>query len=142
MSYPLTSFHFQVDWGGARGGFTEVSGLSLRHDVIDYREGNSPVARPMKVPGLSHSADIVLKRGVLAGDNEFFDWLSTVNIGTAERRDLRIAVLNERHEPVQVWRASNAWPSALEGPTLNAGSSEVAIETLVVVHEGLHVLND
>ncbi|MEO1576653.1 MAG: phage tail protein [Pseudomonadota bacterium] len=141
MSYPLTSFHFNVEWGGARGGFTEVTGLTVRHDVIRYREGSSPEARPLKVPGLEHVSDLVLKRGVLAGDNEFFEWLSTVNTGTAERRSLRISVLNEIHEPVQVWRVRNAWPVELHGPVLNAMSSEVAIETLVIAHEGLVVQN-
>ncbi|MFK7887571.1 MAG: phage tail protein, partial [Gammaproteobacteria bacterium] len=34
MTYPLTSFHFQVEWGGTRLGFTEISGLESSVEVI------------------------------------------------------------------------------------------------------------
>lgn len=141
MTYPLTSFHFQVEWAGARGGFTEVTGLNVRHDVIEYREGDSPDMAPRKIPGLPNHTDVVLKRGILAGDNDFYDWLNTVKIGTAERRDLRISLLNEAHEPVQQWRLRSAWPVELACSPLNAGASEVAIETLVVTYERLDIIN-
>ena len=37
-SYPLPKFHFQVQWGGARIGFTEVTGLDEQIEAIEYRE--------------------------------------------------------------------------------------------------------
>ena len=36
-NYPLPKFHFIVDWGGARMGFTEVTGLDFETEVIEYR---------------------------------------------------------------------------------------------------------
>ena len=27
--YPLTKYHFSVDWGGTKIGFTEVTGLEI-----------------------------------------------------------------------------------------------------------------
>ncbi len=35
--YPLPKFHFQVEWGGASIGFTEVSGLDVQTDPIECR---------------------------------------------------------------------------------------------------------
>jgi len=40
--YPIINFHFQVEWGeNFRMGFSDVSGLSMETNVIEYREGNS-----------------------------------------------------------------------------------------------------
>lgn len=36
-SYPLPKFHFQVQWGGERIGFTEVTGLDIQVEAIEYR---------------------------------------------------------------------------------------------------------
>lgn len=41
-NYPLPKFHFQVDWGGTQIGFTDVSGLDITNDPIEYRHGASP----------------------------------------------------------------------------------------------------
>jgi phage tail-like protein len=35
------------------------------------------------------------------------------------------------------WRFRRGWPCKLSGPTFNATSNEVAIETLEIAHEGI-----
>ena len=137
--YPLPGYHFQVEWGGTRLGFTEVSGLDIEIQVIEYREGSSPQYAAMKMPGIPKYSNITLKRGIVTGDNEFFDWLKTISLNQVERRDLTISLLNETHEPAMVWKAKNAFPVKIEGPTLKATENEVAIETLEVAHEGLTI---
>lgn len=140
MHYPLTTFHFQVEWGGTRLGFTEVSGLDSRVAVIEYREGNSPSYESLKMPGRPLCSNVTLKRGLVAGDNEFFVWLDTIRLNQVERRDLTIKALNEQHEPVFTWRLRNAWPVSVIAPTFDASASSVAIETLEVAHEGLKLM--
>jgi hypothetical protein len=49
MRNPLPAYHFIVDWGGTSSGFTEISGLSMETEVIDYCEGNSPDQRTQKL---------------------------------------------------------------------------------------------
>lgn len=142
MSYPLPAFHFLVEWGGSRVGFSEVSGLDLELQVIEYREGSHPEYAALKMPGIPKYANVTLKRGVMASDNEFFDWIMTAKLNTIERRDVTIKLLNEAHEPTMVWRLSNAFPVRLEGPTLNATGNEVAIETLELAHEGIRIENE
>mgnify|MGYP001554856439 CR=1 FL=1 len=137
--YPLPVNHFQVDWGGSRIGFTEVSGLSIEVQVAEYREGSDPEYKPRKMPVSFKYSNIVLKRGIVARDNEFFDWLNTIKLNKVERRDLVISLLNEEHAPVMVWKVKNAFPVKLEGPVLMADSDDVAIETLEVAHEGITV---
>jgi phage tail-like protein len=139
MTYPLPVFHFQVDWGGTRMGFSEVSGLDVEVQPIEYREGNSPSYSTMKMPGLPKYGNITLKRGVMPKDNEFFDWLDTARLNKVERRDITISLLDEDHEPVMVWMVKNAWVTKLTGPLLNATANEVAIESMEIAHDGLTV---
>src|SRR4030067_333674 len=108
--YPLVSFHFQVQWGGTRMGFSEVSGLDMQTEVIEYREGSNPVYSSIKMPGLKKYSNITLKRGLVKGDNEFFQWWNTIKLNTVERRDVVISLLNENHEPVINWKVVNAFP--------------------------------
>ncbi len=135
--YPLPAFHFRVDWNGKRIGFTEVSGLKREHQVIEYREGASPEYSVQKMPGIPKFDNITCKRGIVAGDNDFWNWLQTTQLNTVARRDVTISLLNEKHEPVMVWKARNAFPVTLEGPGLKSTGNEVAIETLVFAHEGI-----
>jgi phage tail-like protein len=139
--YPLPQFHFQVEWGGQRLGFSEVSGLNIEVQVIEYREGISPEYSVVKMPGIKKYSNITLKRGIVPKDNEFFEWLNTASLNQVERRDLVISLLNENHEPVMVWKAKNAFPVKLDGPQLDATANEVAIETLELTHEGLTIEN-
>lgn len=143
MSEPvLSAYHFQVEWGGSRINFSEVSGLGIEYDVITYRGGASKEYGIKKMPGRPRYSNIVLKRGVIPGDNEFYEWINTIKLNEAERRNLAISLLNEEHEPVMVWRVANAFPVKLTGPELSATESEVAIETLEIAHEGLTILNE
>jgi phage tail-like protein len=141
-NYPLPNFHFQVEWGGSRIGFTEVSGLDISIDPIEYREGSSPEYHTMKMPGMQKFGNITMKRGVFRSDNDYYNWLNTVQLNTIERRDLTISLLNESHEPVMVWKVKNAWPVRLTSTDLKSDSNTVAIESLELAHEGLTIQND
>lgn len=140
MDHPLPASHFLVNWGGTRIGFTEVSGLEIGADVIEYREGSFPSQSPIKMPGLKRYGDITMKRGLFADDNEFHVWFATIDLNKVERRDLTISLLNEAHEPVVTWKIVNAWPTKLVGPVLDARASRVAIEELVIACEEIVVV--
>ena len=103
-NYPLPKFHFQLDWGGTRIGFTEVTGLDFETQPIEYREGSNKTYNKTKQPGLTKYSDITLKRGTFLGDFEFFKlWKNTFMYqeGAAKfRRDITIKLLDEEHKPV------------------------------------------
>lgn len=140
--YPLPKFHFQVEWGGSKIGFTEVSGLDISTEVIEYRDGASPEYSKVKMPGQRKFSNITLKRGTFKGDNQFYAWFNMVSLNTIERRDLTISLLNENHEPVIVWKVKQAWPSKITPTDLKADGNDVAIESLELAHEGLTIQND
>lgn len=143
-NYPLPKFHFQLEWGGTRVGFTEVSGLDFETEVIEYREGSNPTYHKSKQPGLTKYANITLKRGTFLGDFEFFEqWKKTFMFQEGKekfRRDVTIKLLNEEHQPIISWTLAKAWPSKIQSTDLKADGNEVAIETMELVHEGLSIV--
>src|SRR5215207_853928 len=124
-NYPLPKFHYVVEWGGSRVGFTEVTGLTVENEVIEYREGNSPDYSKIKMPGMQKFSNITLKRGTFKSDNEYYNWWNTVKLNTIERRDITIKLLNEEHEPVITWKVKNAWPTKVQSTDLKADGNEV-----------------
>lgn len=135
----LNLYHFQVQWGGTRTGFSEISGLDIEIETVSFREGSSPVDSERKMPGLRKFSNITLKRGLLKGDNEFFEWINTKQMGTIQKRDIIISLLDEQHQPAIIWKVKNAFPVKYNGPVLAANSSEIAIESLEITHEGIKV---
>ena len=141
--YPLPKFHFQVEWGGTQIGFTEVSGLDVETEMIEYRHGASPEYNKTRFPGMQKYSNITMKRGTFLSDNEFYDWWrETLEFESIQRRDLTISLLNEAHEPVVVWKVKNAWPTKVQSTDLKSDGNEVAIESIEIVHEGLTIQND
>jgi phage tail-like protein len=142
QQYPLPVFHFTVQWGGTRIGFSEVSGLTQENQAIEYRDGSFPEYSSIKMPGLRKFTNVTMKRGIVKADNDFFKWLSTVKLNQVERRDVVVSLLNENHEPVMTWKIQNAFPVKVEGPGLKASGNEVAIESIEIAHEGLELINE
>ncbi len=137
----ISQYHFRVDWGGTRTGFMEVSGLDIEIQAVQFREGSSPDDSFRKIPGLRKFSDITLKRVIVKGDNDFFEWINTKITGNIERRDVIISLLNEEHNPVVVWKIRHAFPVHYYGPVLMSADGGPAVETLVLTHEGITVEN-
>ncbi len=142
-TYPLPKFHFQVKWGVDRVGFTEVTGMDTSYEIIEYREGSSPVFSKTKQPGMTKFSNITLKRGTIATDTEFYKWIASMDPfkHPDQRRDITISLLDETHSPIMTWSAKNAFPVKYQASDLKADGNEVAIESLEIAHEGLTILN-
>ena len=135
--YPIPKFHFEVNWGGTNLGFTEVTGLDVETQPIDYREGNQQEYNVLKIPGMQKYNNITFKRGIFRGDNELFEFWNTVSLDTIERRDITISLLDENHQPVMVWNVKNAWACKVMSTDLKSDDNNVAIESMEICHEGL-----
>src|SRR5215813_13336324 len=119
-TYPLVKFAFEVDWGGTKVGFQEVSGLNIEAGLIEYRHGASPDFSKTKLLGLRTYSNIVLKRGTFKSDNEFYAWFQTMQSSTVERRSITISLLDENGEPAVTWKVKNAFPLKLQSTDLKA----------------------
>ena len=135
---PLRSYNFKLLINGVtEGHFTEVTGLGVQVERISYREaGNNAVVRA--IPGRVTYASVTLRYG-LTSSNELWDWLMTAVEGRVSRRNVSIVMLDSSGTTeVLRWNLINAWPQEWYGAPLDAMSRELAIETLVLAHEGLH----
>ena len=80
--------------------------------------------------------NIVLKRG-WTKDQSLWTWRQKVIEGKTSRTSGSIILLDEARQPALRWKFREGWPSKWEGPALNGKTSEVAIESLEIAHEGL-----
>ena len=136
MAYPYGKFRYRVEIDGLdAGGFSEVTGFDASIDVMEYREGDM-VQTPYKIPGLKKYGNITLKKG-LTDSLVMYEWLITGVDGPVDRKTITITSLDESEQPVASWQVLNAWPVKYTAPDFNATSSEVAIETVEIAHEGM-----
>lgn len=120
----------------AEGHFTEVTGLGVQVERISYREaGNQSVVRA--IPGRVTYPAVTLRFG-LTDSTDLWDWLMTAVEGKIQRRHASIVMLDPSGTTeVLRWNLLHAWPQEWYGAPLDAMSRELAIETLVLAHEGL-----
>ena len=135
-STPYGKFRYKVEIDGLEaGGFSEASGFDASIDVIEYREGDM-VQTPLKLPGLKKYGNITLKQGV-ADSMVMYEWMIAGVEGEVERKTITITILDETETATASWQVINAWPAKYTWPDFNATSSEVAIESLEIAHEGM-----
>jgi len=135
---PFGSFNFLVESDGVlQAGFSEATGLGSEQDIAEYRNGNEDITM-RKLPALKKYSNVVLKRGVMTGQ-DFLDWRRTVEDGDIDRRDVSIVILDEARVEQVRYNLSSAWPSKWTGPDLKSNANEVAVETLELCHEGVRI---
>ena len=138
-AWPLPKFYFEVKWDSAVMHFQEVSGLDAEAGPVEYRRADSPEFSVIQMPGLKKYRDVTMKKGVFKGDNKFWDWFNEIKMNTIKRRPVTISLLDEAGAPTMVWTLANAWPNKVSGTDLQSQGTEVAVETLVISHEGLTI---
>jgi phage tail-like protein len=134
---PFRAYNFKLLINNVTGGhFTEVTGLGVKIERIAYREaGNNSIVRA--IPGQVTYPPVTLRFG-LTSSTELWDWLMTAVEGKVSRRNASIVMLDSSGvTEVLRWNLINAWPEEWLGSPLDAMSQDLAIETLVLAHEGL-----
>jgi phage tail-like protein len=134
---PIRNFNFLVEIQGiAQASFTECTGLGSTTQVIEHREGGDNTTT-RKLPGTTTYTDISLKYGVTSS-TELLQWRQQIIDGTILRLNGSIVAydLDTKTEMAR-WNFVRAWPTKWEGPSFNAKGNDVAIDTLVLAHEGL-----
>lgn len=124
-------------------GFAEVSGLNSELEIEEYREGGRNIG-PRRFPKWGRYPNLVFRRGV-ANSTLLWDWWAdvishsyTLAPTTAPPRRNGVVLLEDvNHATLAGWFFANGLPERLVGPSLNARSNEIAIETLELSHEGL-----
>ena len=136
---PYAAFGFRIEIDGVTAaGFSEVSGIGVEIHVIEYRSLDEPLTS-RKIPGRTRHLPLVLRRGLTA-DRQLWSWIKSAIDGNVQRRNGSVVLLDADRDEVLRVNFVRAWPSAWRLSGFDAASSEVAIEELVVEHEGLDVV--
>lgn len=148
---PLRGLKFRVTVPGipALGnmGFSKITGISQEAELIEYREGDEPLAQ-RKIPGLIKTGEATFERGIahVTTAEGLIAWkeaASTALAGPVDgaeaifRQNMNIQVMN-RLGAVE-WQLSlvNAWPRVIEYGDLDANTSDVWLMRAMFVYEAI-----
>lgn len=136
-SDPYSSYNFLVEIGGIiSGGFTEVSGLKIETEVESVTEGGANDI-VYKIPKGTKYTDITLKHG-LSDSVILWNWYKKVKNGKIERKNGTIILLDQKGNEKLRWEFIAAYPISWEVSSFNALTNTVAIEILVLAHQGIN----
>jgi phage tail-like protein len=135
---PYRNFRYRVEIDGIQqAGFSEATVPDSTVEVVEYREGTEPnPATPRKLTGVVKYGNLSLKWGI-TDSMDLYNWHKDVMMGTVERKNISVIVIDEEGNDQSRWNFIQAWPTKYDAPDLTAKGSDVSIETLEIVHEGM-----
>lgn len=147
---PLHVFRFQVDFftdsltgGGSHehfqvcsGAFAECTGLEATMEPKVIKEGGRNYGAAQRAGGTTF-ATVILKRGISANQNLYQLFSSVSTQYFAPRMQVTINLFDLNGVARLAWQLDRAMPVKYKFSDLNARNSEVGIEELHLVHEGL-----
>ncbi|MBN3941457.1 MAG: phage tail protein [Nostoc sp.] len=139
-------FYFEAD-GVTDKQILEVGGLSAETPAAGgdkvLGSGKSAVNLRQAAPTRTKFQQVTVK--VVATTNtDLYKWYEACNRNeggksdwSSNRKAASVTVYDQSGEMKARWEMIHAYPTKYEGPKLEAGSSDVANETLTLVHEGI-----
>lgn len=139
-------FYFEAD-GIQEKMILEVSGLSAESPAAGgdkvLGSGKQAINLRQAAPTRVKFTPVVVKT-VATTDTDLYKWYEDCNNNnggetkwSSKRKAASVTVYDQAGAMKARWEMQNAYPTKYEGPKLEAGSSDVANETLTLVHEGI-----
>jgi phage tail-like protein len=129
------------------GAFAEVTGLEASMEAKTIKEGGANYGAHQRAGQVSF-ATVVLKRG-MTQERDLWNWWglfsgggttdgnTRTNGAFAHRLTVRITMLDIDGTPRLKWRLERAMPVKFKAADFNGRASDVGIEEIHLVHEGL-----
>jgi phage tail-like protein len=144
-SDPYGSHYFALEITGEDGSvevahFLEFSGIKNSCTTYDIIEGGHSWNVHKRV-GRSKWENLTLKYAT-STSTFMMRWRSAYLSGNFEKRKLysgSVALMSNQGKVLRRFHFVNAWPVSWEGPAMASGGSDLAIETLVLAHDGISV---
>jgi phage tail-like protein len=112
------------------GGFSRVSGIESRSEIVEHRVGSSPHVH--KLQGKTRFGNILLEKGCTAS-GDLYDWRRRIENGEEDRRSGSIILLDGNMKEQARFNFFDAWPCRYEAPVLDASDTAISIEKLELV---------
>ncbi|MBD3381649.1 MAG: hypothetical protein GF404_05565 [candidate division Zixibacteria bacterium] len=135
------SIFFAVEIDGiAEAYFTEVTGMSLKRNVVEYHEGGDN-SSPRYFPGHAVQSEIVLSRGMISS-NSLFKWLydSIESNEPVDRKSGSIILYNDNMDVIKRWNFRRAFPVSWKTRGLSTDITKLMVESLTIIHEGIELV--
>jgi phage tail-like protein len=147
---PLHVFQFQVDFKTdsigsddtgtpfdvCSGAFAECTGLEATMEPKVIKEGGNNYGNAQRAGPITF-ATVVLKRGI-STDRGLWEIFNAISSGMyAPRMQVTITLMDGSGDPAISWQLDRAMPIKFKFGDLNAKGTEVGIEELHLVHEGI-----
>lgn len=141
MADPGIGYVFRVRIDGVDlGDFTRVEGLGARYDVTQIREGgeNSHVHL---LPGRIEYENLRITRPVDGSSAALVSWFVEFqeqlrSNGHLKRSTASVTAVSPSGADVASWSLVGVFPSSYSGPIMEAGHSNVLVESFELVHNG------
>lgn len=146
---PTLGFLYSIEISGGplglfpvpfQGYFTEVSGLAVEYEVIEFKTTNVlGLARRNQYPGRPVYSPITLRRGVTGGEG-FWLWHQLLQFGLKSwvlSASVSINIYDRNYKYLAAFTVERAWPSKVSGIEVRADSNDVLVEELVLQHGGV-----
>jgi len=136
-----TRFHVSVQ-GVDLGGWAQCQGLEVKFNPVFQPEGGNYQYQTI-LPGEIKYTPVTLSRAMNAFDTgevqkwlriQAADWVDGNKSGTSGTA--RIVLFDAHGAVVSSWTLRNVYPDSWKGPDLDAMTMGIAVERLVLVHEG------
>jgi phage tail-like protein len=138
---PYGAHYFALELNGTQvAHFLECSGLKSTATVFEIEEGGMN-GMTHKRPGQSRWENITLRYATNASQPllEWRDKFIRDEFSSRDGNSGAIVLYDNDGNELRRYEFMHAWPVSWEGPSLNAGSSEVGVESIEIAHEGLTV---
>ncbi len=150
---PLQVFRFHVNFkkailnqpvGGdvslCSGAFAECTGLEATMEPKAIKAGGVNYGAAQRAGPVTF-ATVVLKRG-MTSTRDLWAWFQMAAGGAyAYRLNVEIEMRNTNDEAILTWGLDRAMPVKFKAADLNAKGTEIGIEELHLVHEGLRLIS-
>ena|SRR2546421_1831552 len=139
----LSTHIFGVELGGYKvESIQEISGLTVEQQVVEVVQVTDRGQLMIrKQPGGRQAGEITLTRG-LDKSGELTKWIKeTLNKGAVDtaRQNITIEVQDSTGATVRRIQLMKGWVSKWDGPSLKAGESSAATESVTIVFEEIVV---
>ena len=136
------SYRFNVTTDGDAhdlGSWSKVSGLDVSWDIAEYRSGGAANVSRWFFPGNTKYGTVKLSRSSSSETDLVFVWLRHI-AETGDSPALVITLFDQAGNAVVRWQLENVLPRKYTVGGLNSEGTDVAIESLVLSHEGLSIV--
>ncbi|MEU2431735.1 MULTISPECIES: phage tail protein [unclassified Streptomyces] len=139
----LSTHIFGVQLGGYMvESIQEISGFTVEEDVVEVKQVSQDGKQIIrKQPGARQAGEITITRGI-DQSSEFTNWIKeTLNNGAVNtaRQNLTIEIKDTEGNTVRRIQLMQGWASKWEGPSLKAGESSPATESVTITFEEIVV---